>query len=933
MSPPPSARSESPRPSVGSIPRHQARSAGMAGRPGRNENLSDLVRFFQTQNMPAPPAMKSPDSTTALPAVQSQPKDQTNKEQLKPLHRRLLQFTQRQKKDSSSSPKSKEEEQQRQIEALRSQGYLSSKPSKTTSSSRSTSSKKSVDSSSIRSKRHDVKKNGRQPCLESQNRDSPKTSDDNKRRLASLDLGDFGSIGDVAVSLTSTDDSSHSPYQPSASNASQTYQGLASQSTSALPQISSSAETRPPNTHRPASSLASTVDTRGSGSGDAFTHRPSNSTDSSIRVMDRVATPSTQAPNNPPANARTIESSDQSVKSDPKQEQDPNHRVQTPGRLPPNPPGPSAQPGLKLFPAVSPRDSSKRARRLSATPRYQSPAGKSSGTKDAQAETPATVKPADKEQSSDNSLLKSTKDEVEPVCSGALVPLKESTESSKAENSISETASQGQNKSRSQPLPMGTLQAFPLPAPTRPLPSIPDAKSPPSAPLDVKAKPTIQVMRSGSGLRIMDLQPLQPSSIAEHPREFESRPATALGYAGEGDAAADHESLHSRTSQERPRSTEPEPFTPRRRASSVRIPRMHDLHESPTERDGDQRTPGQPIADSPLLGHHLAPTKPHVRKGLHINSQIDRRNLPFGLPSPPPTAALPTDPPQASLERSASHRNFTAPYGIGAPSTRNLDAPFGQGLHRASVISRSNSSHSSLRHESIPEPYKPNRCESPIPSSDDEGFGPASQTMHRRRRSSEQYPKRRNSVHRGYETVDARPSHGRLPFPYQTRPLSPQGCSSHSLKKAASQSQYSQSTYRSRDSESSYRNEAGRGSANFLEDRVANLERHNQILQAALMAALNAGAVKNHMDDMPDASMSPMFPPAGMGNRYQNRSKRPESWVSSSHSSEHSGYETSSSLRDRRADVRQLDNMIEDIESGWLSDKSSLSGHRMARHR
>jgi hypothetical protein len=31
--------------------------------------------------------------------------------------------------------------------------------------------------------------------------------------------------------------------------------------------------------------------------------------------------------------------------------------------------------------------------------------------------------------------------------------------------------------------------------------------------------------------------------------------------------------------------------------------------------------------------------------------------------------------------------------------------------------------------------------------------------------------------------------------------------------------------------------------------------------------------------------------------------------------------------------VRQLDNMIEDIESGgWMSDKSSRSGARMARN-
>ena len=938
MPSPTSAMAESPRPSVGSIPRPQARSAGMAERAGRNENLSDLVRFFQTQNMPAPPAVTSPDRTTALPVVQSPPKDQVDKadkEQLKPLHRRLLQFTQRQKKDLSSSPKSKQDEQQRQIEALQREGYLISSSSKPASSSRSTRSKNSVDRSSIaKSKRHDIETIG-QPWLQKENRgDDPKVPGDNKRRLASLDLGDFGSMVDVAVSLTSTDDSSPPPYQPSASNASQSHQGPASQSTSALPRPSSSADSRPPNSHRPASSLASTVDTQGSGSGDGFTRRPSSSTNSSVRVVERVITPSSQAPSDPPANVHTIESSDQSVNSEPKQGQDPDQRVQSSNHPPPNPPGAPSQPGLKLFPDVGPRVSSKNAWRLSAVPRYQTPTGKSSATKDARAETPITVKPADKEQSSDNFSSESTKDEVEPFCSGALEPPKESTEST------TEPVSQGQNKSRPQSLALGTLKAFPLPAPTRPLPSIPGAKRIPSAPLDVKANSSIRVMRSASGLRIMDLQPSQPSPIAEDPREPELRPATVLGYAGEGDAAADHESLHSRTSQERPNSTEPEQPTPRRCASSICVPRMHELHESPTERDDDQKTAeGQPIADSPVLGKQLTPTKPqgkrHVRKGLHIDPRVDQKNLPFGLPSPPPTAALPTNPPLAPVEHAGSHRNLAALKGVAVPSARSLDAPLGQAFHRASIISRSDSSRSSLRHESIPESYELNHCESPIPSSDDEGFGPASRTV-RGRRTTGKYSKCKDPVRRGFETVDARPSQGRLRYPHPARPLTPQGRSNHSFDKAASpQSQYSQSTHRSRESQSSYRTEAGRGRAsNFLEDRVANLERQNQVLQAALMAALNAGAVKNHMADLPDASMSPMFPAASMGNPYQNRfNSRPESWVSSSRSSEHSGFETPSSLRDRRADVRQLDNMIEDIESGWLSDKSSLSGARMAHRR
>jgi hypothetical protein len=120
----------------------------------------------------------------------------------------------------------------------------------------------------------------------------------------------------------------------------------------------------------------------------------------------------------------------------------------------------------------------------------------------------------------------------------------------------------------------------------------------------------------------------------------------------------------------------------------------------------------------------------------------------------------------------------------------------------------------------------------------------------------------------------------------------------------------------------------------YLEDRVANLERQNQILQAALMAALNAGN-KNPLEVLSlDPTMMPPFPSGPFANHYPPRHvSRPESWVSSSRSSEHSGFDTSSSFREGRPNVKQLDNMIEDIESGWMSDKSSLSGARVSRKR
>lgn len=914
-----SAPADITRPRGASAPRPQARSAGMAERPGRNESLSDLVQFFQTQNMPAPGA----ESTTALPAVQSPTKEPSVKEQLKPLHRRLWQFAQRQKKDQSTAPKSKADEQRRQIEALQREGYLLS-GSKTIPSSRSTRSKASIDSSLSRSKKKDVEQIG-QPWLEKGTKEvSPKVPADAKRRLASLDLGDFSSMVNLAAPLSADlDDPSPLPYQPSASSTSRSRENLASQSSSALPLVKASAQPRPTQSiKRPISPL----------NGARNDHdQPSNFADSTTRTVEHEAKPTSQ-PATQAASLHTTESSDSSSKGEAEREPMTELRAQTPDHTVCNPPG-AASKSLKLFPDVVPSgSSSKSARRLSAVPRYQAPSGKPlAESSDAKTGAPDTVKPTIiTEPPLDNSApgdLKHTR----PTRPGALATGSGSTELAAAGVTSPQNSTQGRTIPRASSSAMGTLKAFPLPAPTRPLPSIPDERAGSGTP-HAKSQSTIRMVRSGP----MDLTfPLpQPSPMAEDPHVLQCRPATALGYAGEQDAADDHDSLQSRASLERPKSTEPGQHTPQRRTSSIRVPRMCDLHESPTERSPDQNSEGQPIADSPVLGQ-VTPTKPHgmraPRKELQITSRFDRKHLPFGLPSPPPTAALPSDPPtQPSAERPAGYRNCTDPSGA---SARGLDIAF-HGCPSTSVISRSNSSRSSLRHESFPGSYERNRCESPLPSSHDEGFGPSAATV-RPRRTAERQSHRAIPFRHGHETVDSRINQGRPRNPHSARPMTPQDHGAHGMEKASSpQSQYSQSTHHSRDSHGSYRAQAeSNGAANLLEDRVANLERQNQILQAALLAALNAG-VKSPLENLQESSMSPIFPAGGLVNPYQNRyTSRPESWVSSSRSSEQSGCETPASLRESRAKVRQLDNMIEDIESGWLSDRSSLSGARLARHR
>ncbi|KAJ5595577.1 uncharacterized protein N7459_001785 [Penicillium hispanicum] len=922
-----SGSTDSSLPRGGGAPRPQARSAGMAERPGRNESLSDLVRFFQTQNMPAPALNKlplSPDTTTALPAVESKesPTKEVNKE-LKPLHRRLLQFTQRQKKDPS--PRSKADEQQRQIEALQRGGYLLSSSGHKSKSSIDQSknslgrSKASLERTFSRSRKQDVETIG-QPWLENK-------SDGSERRLSSLDLDDFGSMVDVAVSLSSDFEDSLSPlHQGSKSSTppSRMDQRSASQSTSALTMPSSSPEILSHSTGRPMSPSTSVVDTQGSRTGDEYAPRSSTSTNPNIRIVERNVNSESQTPRDGSTSVHTEDSSDQLVKSEPKQGE-----TRASENYHPKPTGTSSHVSLKLFPDVAPpRISSKYAWRISSMPRYQTPSTPNSALKpdtDPGASDSAKITTS-KEKSSEPPLSSQSEDGKEPVCSGALITPTISSKPAPIEMSTSEKGVNGQTKSRPSSLAMGTLQAFPLPAPTKPLPSIPK----PVVPTDGKVPSSTRAVRLAP--KASDLQPSQPSPIAEDPSELGIRPSAALGHTAEVETAEDHGNLKSpNTTPERPKSTSPEQHTPKRRAASVRVPRMQDLPESHTGRD-DVHTIQKPLAESPLFGQ-MTPTKSRgnraARKGLQINPRANRNNIPFGLPSPPPTATLRSAPPSQPLPERPGHCNYPGPTGAGLPGTKDMDMVFGPGSHRGSVISRSNSSRSSLRHESIPESCEPGRSDSPLPSSDDEGFGP-SIVRRRSRRTAEEHKPHTNPTSRGHDTVDGRRSHGRPCYPHPMRSLTPQGRSSRSFDNPVSpQSQFSQSTYGSRESQSSHRAQSGTSHAtHFLEDRVANLERQNQILQAALLAALNAG-VKSNLDGLQESAISPAFSPAGLANPHQGRfSSRPESWVSSSRSSEHNSLETSSSYRDNRVTACQLDNMMEDIDGGWLSDKSSLSGAR-----
>ncbi|KAJ5474197.1 hypothetical protein N7475_003763 [Penicillium sp. IBT 31633x] len=948
-----------PRPRGASTPRPQARSAGTAERPSRNEGLVDMVRFFQTQNMSSipqpssqpehqshsrthsqPPPSSPSDTTTALPQAMSPkiPKPEP-KQDLKPFHRRLLQFAQRQKRESS--PRSKEEEQQRRIDALTREGYLIAPraPKEPKGQKEAKRSKESVSSSLSRSlskSKKDVENIG-QPWLQAK-ADDRMRSVDPRRRLGSLDLDDFSSMVDVAVSLTAEfDDSMPPPYQPS--------DNAPSQPSSAVPMSNSMTDPSPQNIARSASTLASPRPSFRNASIDDQIQRPSSSAEPNVRGVLHNAACAPRDLTNAPANVNGAESLPRSSTDSQKRD----HSNQSSARsLTPS------QPTLKLFPDVAPpRKSSMAALRTSAIPRYQMIDSNISSP--ASSSRPTLETPNEPRKSSDV-LIGTPPSQVEPKCSGALAPSGSSAATLSEDKTPKESTPDDSANSQPASLTLGTLKAFPLPAPTRPLPSLPEIEGLPSAPQEANAR-SLRSARSepvASSLKSSSASILEDQEIGSavgSPSPSEYRPATALDSIDVGESMTDdEESLFAPSLLGHSKRT-PGLCDPRPRVSSVRIPRMQELQKSPSGPGDNQASEGQPLADSPVLGHSTLSDpygKATVLKGLQIDAQASQKNMPFGLPSPPPTASLPSAPPPQHAPppppppgRNISQRNYTSPNVSMLSSMRSMDALSSSGSYRNSTISRSDSSGSSLRHESFPESYQQlqthpeSRPESPLPSSDDEVFGPESNAKSSIRKSDKY--QRVQPTRRGHGMVDTRQTpQNRLRYPQSTRPKSPRSRSIHSLERASSpQSQYSHSTNRSRESQGSQQNRAARQIDHYLEDRVANLERQNQLLQAALLAALNAG-VKNPLEGLNhlDPNLSPAFSHAPYTSQYSGRhASRPDSWVSSSRGSEHSGFESSSSYRDGRANVKQLDNMIEDIESGWLSDKSSHSGTRLARKR
>lgn len=704
------------------------------------------------------------------------------REMFKAGHRRLRQLAQRQKKDAAD-PETKAEEDRQQLSALQREGLLPASAVK-----KSHAKKGSVDSTSQTSckssSRRDVERIG-QPWLADPLERCMADPLMSSGRVASMDLSHLNSSTNSAVAQEPGAKYKQAlPFQPLT-----------------LPDFIASGRRDSAQ-----QALDGFLEHAGKTS-PADNASPSNDTNKESNPANTSETNTTQEQKKP-------ENTDSTAKAKP---------------APKN--------TLKLFPdPVPPRLSSKTALRLSKVP----PAN---GLQRAQQKLPTLNEISKSALPSPTAQHTRDRPPKEPRSAPAATSQFIGVEREKAENA--EQSSNDKNKPRYSALPMNAINAFPLPAPTRPLPSLPE-----NAAADAKVPRKSQPIRNVSS-------PVPDSSNrqTETARQPPNQP---------------------------PKCATPEPAQERNRAGAParRVKEMAQYLDVAASGETEKRSRSLDVARPEEPKDHA---KQNVRRSMEVTQWVHRDAVPGPLPTPPPE----------SHARSSGRSVPTS------PKLKHSEPTLGPAF-REGQIQRSNSYREPIRNEKVSsDQHDDLRSEYPIPSSDEEGIARnpwSSRAQKKRRRAKPQKP------------VDPAQSTQRIPRiekPAQRESMSPpNNRSSRSFGRSSPLSQYSQCTYHSHDS----------SAISILEGRIAQLERQNKILQAALLAALdvgNKGSTESLLSGtvaslLSAPSVSSKTSPASSYDERTEKSKRRETWL-----------DTSS----RRSSVSSAG---EDMDFGWLSDKSSV---------
>lgn len=491
---------------------------------------------------------------------------------------------------------------------------------------------------------------------------------------------------------------------------------------------------------------------------------------------------------------------------------------------------------LKLFPdPVPPRLSSKTALRLSKVPPANAP-------KRAPQKLP-TLNETSKSALPSPTALSAKDRPKEPRSAPAVTSQFTGVEREKA----AETEQPKDKQPRYSAFPMNAINAFPLPAPTRPLPSLPESAAADAKAPKKKGRPTLNVSSP-----VPDSKPHLTETARQPPSQ----------------------SLKCAT---------PEPAQERNRAGRVPVRRVKEMaqHLDVAASGGAEKRSRSLDVTRP--GEAKDQAKQNVRRSMEVNQWVHRDAVPGPLPTPPP-------------ESIARPNGRAVPM---SPKLKHSEPTLAQAF-RESQIQRSNSYREPIRNEKMGSEQPADlRSEYPIPSSDEEGIARnpwPSQEQKKRRREKQQKP---------VDSAQSTQQVPRIEESAQHEFTSPQNNrSSRRFGRSSPLSQYSQCTYHSHDL----------SVINILEGRIAQLERQNKILQAALLAALDVGnksgtesLLSGTVKSLLSASSvsSKTTPPSSYDERTE-KSKRRETWL-----------DTSS----RRSSVSSAG---EDIDFGWLSDKSSV---------
>ncbi|KAJ9298904.1 hypothetical protein DTO271G3_3146 [Paecilomyces variotii] len=878
--------------SISSGRRPSPRSAGASNRPMKSENILELVRFFQTQDAPLQGSRL--DGGSALDIFKAG-------------RRRLLQLAQsksdrRLKREGAATPTPSEKTDinHRQLVALQRLGFLPS-------SCVDQIDRQSLDTARSRSKR-DVEAIG-QPWLEDEK--AKKTAGNNRDQTSvDLSIDDLPSL--VEFSLSFEDLAGPPPYRPAEPS-----QDDPKRETAAMP-AGLPDSTAVEGGQQPSSPEGRADEQRRVDSAAEPAHHGAPSAPGAEETAAKLRHDSSG-----PAGVDGHDAGEKYAQKNLNQHlqdaQTTTVRLKSPDPL-------SARASRTLFPDIlPPRVSSRRSATSSSILASSGaiipssgqlgralsifPPVCSSSVNEAEAHgNPAAVKKDDINISIDSfplpdgSNLSTT---MQSIMSGAPAPVRASSVSRDPFVSSPLRASF-----------QAAIDGAPPPAPTRPLPSLPEPVVAQCAGSERKSTVSKRRFRPSS-TSYPDPSPDQghfshdrdgpPAAYSPRHRRvlvprspktarMRSYTAESTSTAGEGDApSVDPQMEHIRRREERVRALRMRDISRIRSHSKAGMKSEPEeekhYEESPVlgqssfpnhipsrPSDGDNAGKKNASSKEDTSGKEETSSKPENTLRPENNDKqrlICRSPLPEN-PHPPPTMPLPADPPVAFLYRTGSQRrtDSTTSLALSTGSTGDTSvapgSPRNKHAFRASSV-RSNSARRShrLSLDSIvieDDRQSRRRSESPsLPSSDDEAYGTRvrpgrSREEHSDSRKSKRIPRPKSIVvtdsdSSSYRRKSSSADQGNPPTPKFRGPYAPE--------QSSPRSQYSQRTTNSQESRASQLH----GAPQTLEARIALLERQNKMLQAALLAALDTG-VTFDSDCVRSGLPTPLLSPGGVSSPF-----------------------------------------------------------------